>query len=148
MIGHLNSAQIDQLLFENMLGRIGCSDEGKVYVVPTNYVFDGKSIIAHTLPGEKIMIMRKNPEVCFEVDEVQDLLHWKSVIAWGTYQEIRDERERYNAMKLFVDKMIRLKMSMPEHSKDVTDITGKTGTSRSIVYRIILHEKTGRFENG
>jgi uncharacterized protein len=148
MIGSLNSAQIDQLLFENIVGRIGCSDEGKVYVVPTNYVFDGKSIIAHALPGVKIMMMRNNPEVCFEVDEVQDLLHWKSVIAWGTYQEIKDERERYNAMKLFVDKMIRLKISPPEHSKDVADITGKTGTSRSIVYRIILHEKTGRFENG
>lgn len=148
MIGQLNSAQIDQLLFENILGRIGCSDEGKVYVVPTNYVFDGKSIIAHALPGEKIMIMRKHPEVCFEVDEVQDLLHWRSVIAWGTFQEIKDEWERLNAMKLFVDKMIRLKMSIPEHSKDVSGITGKTGTSRSIVYRIILHEKTGRFENG
>lgn len=146
MIGHLNNAQIDQLLFENMLGRIGCSDGGKVYVVPTNYVFDGKSIIAHALPGEKILMMRKNPEVCFEVDEVKDLMHWKSVIAWGTYQEIRDEWERLNAMKLFVDKMIRLKMSIPEHSK--ADIAGKPGTSRSIVYRIILHEKTGRFENG
>jgi nitroimidazol reductase NimA-like FMN-containing flavoprotein (pyridoxamine 5'-phosphate oxidase superfamily) len=148
MIGYLNSAQIDQLLSESILGRIGCSDKGKVYVVPTNYVFDGKSIIAHTLPGEKITMMRKNPEVCFEVDAVQDLLHWKSVIAWGTYQEIRDERERYNAMKLFVDKMIMLKMAIPAHSKEVNDTAGKPGSSRSIVYRIIIQEKTGRFENG
>jgi uncharacterized protein len=32
-------------------------------------------------------MMRRNPEVCFEVDRVEDLVNWDSVIGWGTYEE-------------------------------------------------------------
>lgn len=148
MIGHLDTAQIDEVLYENVLGRIGCSNDKKVYVVPTNYVFDGRSIIAHAMPGEKIEMMRRNPDICFEVDQVQDITHWKSVITWGTYQELKDERERYAAMKLFTEKMIRLKLAVPLHGMDLGKERKFTDSTRSIVYRIVINEKTGRFENG
>lgn len=53
------------------------------YVVPVNYVYDGKFIIAHSVAGMKIQMMRKNRDVCFEVDEMKSITNWKSVIAWG-----------------------------------------------------------------
>lgn len=56
-------------------------------------------------------MMRKNPEVCFEVDEMKSFINWTSVIVWGRYQELTDERDRYNAMKLFVDRMMHMKIS-------------------------------------
>ena len=68
MIGRLNDEQIDEVLRANVLGRIACTDGTKMYVVPINYVYDGKFIIAHSVAGMKIEMMRRNPEVCFEVD--------------------------------------------------------------------------------
>ncbi|MEJ0105924.1 MAG: pyridoxamine 5'-phosphate oxidase family protein [Bacteroidota bacterium] len=59
MIGRLTHEQIEEVLKENVLGRIGCSDGKKIYVVPVNYIYDGKYIIAHSVMGMKIEMMRK-----------------------------------------------------------------------------------------
>src|SRR6187549_3110106 len=101
MMGQLNNEQIEEVLKENILGRIGCNDGRKTYVVPVNYVYTGKDIIAHSAIGMKIEMMRSNPQVCFEVDEMKSFTDWKSVIAWGEYQEITDNADRNNVMKLF-----------------------------------------------
>ena len=71
MIGNLTNEQIEEVLKENVLGGIGCNDGKKIYVVPINYIYDGKFIIAHSVAGMKIQMMRKNPDVCFEVDEMK-----------------------------------------------------------------------------
>lgn len=149
MIGRLNDEQIDEVLRANVLGRIGCTDGTKMYVVPINYVYDGKFIIAHSVAGMKIEMMRRNPEVCFEVDEVKNFTNWKSVIAWGQYQELTAERERYAAMKLFVDRMIRMKISetaVPPEISDTRVHPRSPGNIRPVIYRLLLTEKTGRFE--
>jgi len=149
MIGKLNKEQIEEVLKENVLGRIGCSDGSKTYVVPVNYVYDGNHILGHALDGMKIRMMRKNPDVCFEVDEMKSFTNWKSVIVWGRYQELTDEVDRYNAMKLFVDKTIHMKIS---ETAIPPEISGKRvhprspGNIKPIIYRIIVSEKTGRFE--
>jgi len=149
MIGKLSHEQIDDVLQSNLLGRIGCSADDKTYIVPINYVFDGKHIIAHSLTGMKIDMMRKNPAVCFEVDEMKSFTNWRSVIVWGQYQEITSERERYEAMKLFVDKMLKMKISEtavpPELSAERVH-PRSPGNIRPVVYRIIITEKSGRYE--
>jgi uncharacterized protein len=150
MIGRLNSEQIEKVLKENVLGRIGCSAGKKTYVVPVNYVYDDKFIIAHSVMGLKIEMMRKNPQVCFEVDEMKSLTNWKSVIAWGEYQELTGERDRYYAMKLFVDRMMHMKISESAIPPEITVKKvnpGLPGSIKPIVYRIVITEKTGRFES-
>lgn len=150
MIGRLNNEQIEKLLKENVLGRIGCSAGKKTYVVPVNYVYDGKFIIAHSVMGLKIEMMRKNPQVCFEVDEMKSFTNWKSVIAWGEYQELTGERDRYYAMKLFVDRMMHVKISEAAIPPEITEKQvhpGLPGSIKAIVYRIVITEKTGRFES-
>lgn len=150
MIGKLTNEQIEEVLKENVLGRIGCNDGEKNYVVPVNYVYDGKFIIAHSVMGMKIEIMRKNPNVCFEVDEMKSFTNWKSVIAWGEYQELSDQRDRSIAMRLFVDRTMHTKISSTAIVAEIDE--GRVhfrspASARPIIYRIIMTEKTGRFEN-
>ncbi len=146
MIAQLKAEEIEEVLKENAVGRIGCNDGNRTYIFPVNYVYDDKSVIAHSMPGSKIEIMRKNPQVCFEVDEIKSFTHWKSVMTWGEYQELTDESDRYYAMKLFVDRMIHMKIN---EATIHPEITGKKppASVRPVVYRIIITEKTGRFEN-
>lgn len=149
MIGKLTDEQIEQVLKENILGRIGCNDGSKTYVVPINYVYDGKFIIGHSMEGMKINMMRNNPMVCFEVDEMKSLTNWKSVIAWGEYQELIAERDRYSAMKLFVDKMMHMKISradIPTETSEKSIHPFSPESIKPIIYRIVITEKTGRFE--
>jgi uncharacterized protein len=150
MIGKLNEEEIEEVLQQNVLGRIGCNDGKQTYVVPVNYVYDGRYIIAHSMLGLKIEIMRKNPAVCFEVDEMKNFTSWKSVIAWGEYQELTDEHARYYAMKIFVDKMMHVKISSTATPPEITGQrvhSIKPGNIKPVIYRIVLTNKTGRFEN-
>jgi uncharacterized protein len=148
MLGFLTVSEIEDVLSRSTLGRIGCCAAGKVYVVPVNYVYDGKCIFAHSVEGTKIKMMRENPKVCFEVEEIINHQNWKSVIAQGIYHEITDERERYEAMKLFVDKMMKLKVSTTAHPPENNPERLRTNlqSARAVIYRIILNEKTGRYE--
>jgi len=149
MIGRLNEEQIEELLNSNYIGRIGCRDSDQVYVVPINYIYDGNSIIAHSVAGMKIDMMRKHPNVCFQVDQIKDYNNWKSVVAWGQYMELTGERERYDAMKLFVERTLRLKISetaIPPELSDHRVHPRSPGNIKPVIYRILLEKKTGRYE--
>src|SRR5262249_47340784 len=93
-IGRLEQTDSVVILREGNLGRLGCIADGAPYVVPVNYVFDGTDIYIHSLPGKKINALRSNPRVCLQVDEIKDAYNWRSVIAFGNYEEISDEKLR------------------------------------------------------
>ena len=48
MLGELNTEQIEKLLQELPVGRIGCHVDGLTYIVPVNYVYDGINLYAHS----------------------------------------------------------------------------------------------------
>lgn len=48
MLGMLNDAQIENVLQSLVIGRIGCHANGRTYVVPVTYAYDGKYIYGHT----------------------------------------------------------------------------------------------------
>ena len=68
MMGELTSEEIENLLHTSVLGRIGCSEGKLIYVVPISFVYDGTYVYCHTHEGFKIEILRKNPNLCFEVE--------------------------------------------------------------------------------
>ena len=136
------------MLADSTLGRIGCSDGKTTYIVPISYVYDGKYIIAHSVEGLKLRIMRKNPQVCFEVEEIKSHTNWRTIIAWGKFEEITDEIERYKGMKIFVDRMMKLKISTTAKPPEISEARVRPSREnvRPVIYRIRLEEKTGKFE--
>ena len=92
-------------------------------------------------------MMRENPSVCFEVDVMENMANWQSVIAWGNFEELRTDEDKKKAMKLLVDRITPLLTSETmhmhdqpnEHQKDVKGVS-------AVVFRINLGELTGRFE--
>jgi nitroimidazol reductase NimA-like FMN-containing flavoprotein (pyridoxamine 5'-phosphate oxidase superfamily) len=148
MLGELSREQIEHLLHSEVVGRIGCHAEGRTYVVPVNYVYDGEFIYGHATDGMKLRMMRANPEVCFQVDHRVSLSDWQSVIAWGTFEELRGH-EATRAMDLLLDRLLPLLAS------EDTQATGEearqtlaagTPVEHLTLYRIRLRERTGRFE--
>ncbi len=92
MWGELDKNQIEDFLKSEMVGRIGCCDySGKVYVVPITYAYNNGYIYGHTKAGLKIRMMRNNPNVCFEIDQMKDMNNWKSVIVNGTFEELKGD---------------------------------------------------------
>lgn len=148
MLGELTKKEIEEVLTSNVVGRIGCTARNKVYVVPVTYAYDGESIIGHTVEGMKIEFLRENPECCFEVDVVKDLADWESVIAWGTFEELKGD----DAQKASDFLMHRIAPVMPDETSQshrmgpLPTVRQATFEKNPIVYRIRIKEKSGRFE--
>ena len=88
MWGEMNRNQMEEFLNAGVIGRLGCSNDDQVYVVPITYAYDNGYIYGHTKDGLKIRMMRNNPNICFEIDWVKDMSNWKSVIAYGKFEEL------------------------------------------------------------
>ncbi len=143
MFGTLDESDIDLLLKYQVVGRIGCHDDGLTYVVPIGYAYDGESVFMHTHEGMKVDLMRKNPEVCFQVEEIANMANWKSVIAWGRFEELTDVFQRNQALKLLTHRIFPLTVSKMVHTPEGQEVPYVDG----IIFRIKLTKKTGRFEN-
>jgi nitroimidazol reductase NimA-like FMN-containing flavoprotein (pyridoxamine 5'-phosphate oxidase superfamily) len=149
MLGKLPATEVERLLQSELIARIGCHVEGRTYVVPVAYVYADGSLIGHSTSGMKLDMLRKNPEVCVEVEHVDDLANWRSVIAWGRYEELSGS-EAEQALALLMARFVTLLAS--ETSRPASSAAAPTTHARTVaagptvVYRIRLAEKSGRFE--
>jgi uncharacterized protein len=147
MIGHLTADEIEKLLNGSIVGHIGCTDGKIPYIVPISYAYDGTNIYCHTYQGLKIEIMRKNPFVCFEVEHLQDMANWQTVLTQGEFRELTDPAERLAALKKLHDRRLpvitsqttKLTNEWPFGTEALSQING-------ITFAIRLTSKTGRFE--
>jgi nitroimidazol reductase NimA-like FMN-containing flavoprotein (pyridoxamine 5'-phosphate oxidase superfamily) len=133
-IRELPAEQIEALLRTAIVGRIACcghgaAGDGRPYLVPLAYGYDGDAVYAHSGPGRKLDLMRAEPRVTFEVDEAAAPDRWRSVIAEGTFEEISDPRQRDAALEVI-------------YGADGVPVLG----SQTVVFRIRLTSRSGRFE--
>jgi len=149
MLGELNAAQIESLLMRQVTGRIACVQDAIPYIIPVNYVYDGHQVISHSAPGKKIAMMRKNPMVCFQVDEIRNIFNWQSVIAWGRFEEITEMAEKEQSMQAIIHRVMPFAVKPANHpSHGIAQKEEDIGTKIDLIlYKIILVKKTGRFEN-
>jgi nitroimidazol reductase NimA-like FMN-containing flavoprotein (pyridoxamine 5'-phosphate oxidase superfamily) len=141
----LTEEQIDQVLHSEVVGRIGCHANGKTYIVPIAYTYDGQHIYGHTGDGLKLRMLRTNPAVCFEVDHIESLTDWQSVIAWGQFEELHGA-EADRAVRLIAE---RIKPLVAGDEPSAADVSGRHGAleeHRPVVYQITLTERTGRYD--
>jgi uncharacterized protein len=149
MIGKLSNTEIEEVLKDQLIGRIGCHADDTTYIVPVSYAYDGEYIYVISKTGMKVELMRQNPRVCFQVECLRDMGNWKTVISQGTFEEINDPSEREEALNkllqrrlpFVVSETVQLTPNWPFKPADINSISG-------VVFRIHLNEKSGRFEDG
>ena len=91
--------------------------------------------------------MRKNPAVCFQVEELKNMANWKSVILRGSFEELKPGDERNQAIQALLRRSLPIISSVTTHlgkewpfsPVDIKEIKG-------IVFRIRIEEKSGRYE--
>lgn len=147
MLGKLNDEQMDYLLRSEVIGRLGCYADGKVYIVPITYVYNGEYIYGHTKEGLKISMLRQNPSVCFEVDAIRDMANWQSVIVQGTFEELTGD-EGQQALRSLINRVTPLMVSETSgtsHGLNIHRMASSAGAVE-VTYRIKILEKSGRYE--
>ena len=147
MLGSLNEQQMNNLLASQVVGRLACTDTVQPYLVPVTYAFDGVTIYGQTNEGMKLSLLRKNPNVCFEVDVMHDMANWQSVIIRGRFEELKDEAAEKARTVLF-NRVFPLRTSATVHGEhhEVDHELDDENRIKPIMYKIVIEEKTGRFE--
>ncbi|MCU0635956.1 MAG: pyridoxamine 5'-phosphate oxidase family protein [Gemmatimonadaceae bacterium] len=149
MLGHLRADDIERVLHEEVIGRIGCRDGEDCYVVPVTYAYDGHAIYGHSREGRKLRAMTAHPRVCFEVDRWRDLSNWESVIAWGRFERLEGAAAT-EAMERLVARVRPLLTHGAAHAPHPTPPPAHAGATHHVdacAFRIVLEERTGRFEH-
>lgn len=147
MFGTLTAAQMDALLHQQILGRLGCHAHGLTYVVPISYAYQDGCIYCYSSDGLKIAMLRKNNNVCFQVDNTKDLSNWQSVICWGEFEEIKSDTQKREALSLLNSRnfplltsgKMQINVDWPFTGEDIHKLNG-------VFFRIKVEDKTGRYE--
>jgi len=100
-------------------------------------------IYSHSENGKKLNMMRSNPSICVQVDDVRDFFHWKSVIAWGNFEELKGI-EASSGMRLLLQNILRKQESSQEPSSLEIDFSSILETST--IFRMKPRKITGRYE--
>jgi nitroimidazol reductase NimA-like FMN-containing flavoprotein (pyridoxamine 5'-phosphate oxidase superfamily) len=100
----MTPADMHALLERESFGHLGCARDGRPYVVPMNYAYDGKELYFFTTEGMKTQFIQSNPQVCLQVEEITDSTHWRSVMVIGKAEQLTGNEDMQRAMKLITDR--------------------------------------------
>ncbi len=144
MLGELAPDAIEALLHSGILARIAYVDRrGLPCIVPITYAYDGRAFYGYSLLGAKIENMAAQPNVCVEVDRVENAADWCSVVVRGTFRRLHGDA----ALDAVARISERLRTVAAAGAAPVA--AWKTFVTRAggagIAYRVDVSEKRGRY---
>ncbi len=80
----LRRAEIEEILLRNKIGRLAFSFHDRVDVQPIHYIYERGWLYGRTSEGNKIASLTQNQWVAFEIDEVNDVFDWRSIVIHGS----------------------------------------------------------------
>jgi uncharacterized protein len=79
--------------------------------------------------GLKLDMLGKNPRVCIEIDQVDDLANWRSIVAPARIEELEEDKEAERALELG---MARLMALTPRKTSALSEILASTRHAPSV----------------
>jgi nitroimidazol reductase NimA-like FMN-containing flavoprotein (pyridoxamine 5'-phosphate oxidase superfamily) len=135
-ITSLSAAACKSILARNHVGRLAYSFKDNVDIVPIHYVYHDGWLYGRTSTSDKLTTLRHHQWVAFEVDEIEDLFEWRSVVVRGGLYQLSDD------------------LAQPEVREHATDVLRKLLPStftaddpvpfRTELFRIHVDSMTGR----
>ena len=137
-------AELHRILREARMCRLAVSEGDRPYLVPLTFALDGDDVVLHSArTGRKIDILRRNPAVCFEVEEGVEVLpaaaacgfgmQFRTVIGFGEVEFVEEPAERTRLLALFGPRYGAPDGPLPEAE-----------IKRTCVLRLRVRELTGK----
>lgn len=150
MIRDLTDLEIEQLLQKECYGHLGCCTEvQRPYVVPVTFAYEKHAIHCFSFEGKKVDMMRKQPHVCFQIEQHTTAESWKSVMIWGAFEELSGEA-RADALSLLLERLWSEAnrdhpLYLPFRNSAKT-LEAARKEENVVLYRINILEQSGRME--
>jgi len=120
-IHQITEAECRLVLSRGSTGRLGCALNDQPYIVPVSFAYESDSIYVFATFGQKIEWMRMNPQTCMQVDEIENVTQWVSVIANGKYEELPED-DRPHARNLLEQRHTWWLNALAERRSRVEDL--------------------------
>lgn len=138
-LGSLDPRRCEDLLRRNDVGRLAFTMQDRVGIVPVHYAYDEGWIYGRTEPEGKLVPILRNRRVAFEVDEIEGMFSWESVVVHGSLYLI--EADASEQEKAAYDKALRLLRRILPTTLGKADPV----PFRDQLFRISVSEMSGRF---
>ena len=146
-IDEMSSKEIKDFLQETGYGHLGFIHKGKPCVMPMHYYLKDSDkdsdIYLFTTEGMKTHDIDENPEICLQVEAIQDPLHWRSVIVNGRAEQLTEQQDIDRARQFI---KVRNPMLSPAINRTWIDADGRAEVMT--IYRIHINEMSGRTTDG
>jgi nitroimidazol reductase NimA-like FMN-containing flavoprotein (pyridoxamine 5'-phosphate oxidase superfamily) len=135
----LSRDECTAVLARNHVGRIACAVGSRVDIVPLNYVYHDGWLFGRTSPGSRLAAADGTwAPVAFEVDEVEELFRWRSVVVHGGLYTMADDGKALHDEEWWRGVQL-LRTLIPDTFSD-----GDPVAFRMVVFRMAVQEVTGR----
>jgi len=104
---------LEEILGKQVICRLAMMDGDRPYMVPVNYAYGEGCLYIHSAPdGKKIDLLKKNPELCFEVEDSVEVTRgeracdwstrYRSVVGYGRVEILSDEADKQHGLELIM----------------------------------------------
>lgn len=142
-IDEMGQKEIQSFLQQVGYGHLGYIHERKPYVMPMHYYLEEKDIYLFTTEGMKTHDLDANPEICLQVEEIHNPLHWRSVIVTGRAERLTEQQDIDRVMQFIKERNPKLS---PAINRTWIDSWGRAEVI--VIYRIYPGEMSGRTTDG
>ncbi|NOR34776.1 MAG: pyridoxamine 5'-phosphate oxidase family protein [Bacteroidales bacterium] len=139
----------EKILAEILSGAIICRvamlDGDRPYIIPFNYGYSDGCLFIHSAPeGKKIDLLKQNPEVCFEVEDIMEITkgeracdwstHYRSVVGYGEVEILSDEASKQQGLEVI----------MAQHgAPELVEFNSKN-LGRMVILKLTISSMTGK----
>jgi len=126
-------ALIEEIIRKAQVCRLALSENDRPYIVPLCFGYKDKALYFHTArEGKKLRILKKNNNVCFEIDIGQELvkgkkacscsMKYRSVIGFGKVELIEEIELKRKALNIIMQNYLEGFFKYPDEAVNNTAI--------------------------
>jgi len=136
---------LQEILQGAVICRIAMMDGDRPYILPVNYGYSDGCLFIHSAPeGKKIDLLRKNRQVCFEVEDRPEIIKGERACDWTTrYRSVVG----YGEVEILTDEAAKrrgLEVIMARHgAPDLIDFNQKN-LDRMVILKLRITSMTGK----
>jgi len=139
-----DSAEIEQIIKQARVCRLGLVDGSEPYVVPVCFGYEKNAFYFHCAPeGRKIELIKKNSQVCVEIDADVEVTVAENPCGWSTKYRSVIGVGRAHILENEEDKIRGLAVLMRQFGEKRSDIKFEKA-DRTAVVRIDIENITGK----
>ena len=137
-------AVIEGIIRKGQVCRLALSENGQPYIIPLCFGYEDNNLYFHSArEGKKLDILRKNNNVCFEIDIDLELvkgkkacdcsMKYQSVIGFGKAELIEDIESKRRAFNIIMQNYLEGSFEYPDES-----------IQKTVIIKVEIESMTGK----